>query len=740
MTTETAAGLPAQTIPPAPVETASAEGVPADGSSWRSRRRQWETPALITLLAATAILYLWSLSSSGWANAYYSAAAQAGGASWKAWFFGSFDASSSVTVDKPPASMWVMGLSVRIFGLSSLSILVPQALMGVASVGALFASVKRLYGPVAGLIAGAALALTPIATLMFRFNNPDALLVLLMILAAWATLRAVESGSTWWLVSAGAFVGFAFLTKMLQAFLVLPAFGLAYLIAGPPKLLKRLGQLALAGVSLVVSAGWWVAIVELMPASSRPYIGGSQGNSILELTLGYNGLGRITGTEVGKVGAQNGPRAGSGTLTRMFDGVIGGQISWLLPAALALLVIGLVVTFRSPRTDLRRAGYIVWGGWLVVTAVIFSYMEGIFHEYYTVALAPAIAALIGMGTAELWPRRKSWPFAALLATLTALTAWWAWTLLGRSGDWQAWLRPTVLIGGLFAAVALLGAPRLPALGITAAGGIALAAAFAGPAAYAVQTAATPHNGAIVTAGPSVQGTTGGMRPGGAQNGAARDGTGLTCAPGGTGTAPGGTGTTPGGTGTAPGAGTGTVPGQAGAGRGQNGGQQCAPGAQGGQMPGGTAQGGQLPGAQGGMAPGGQMGGQTGGNRGGGIGGLLNAQSPGAEITNLLKADADKYTWVAAAVGANNAAGYQLATQLPVMAIGGFNGSDPAPTLEQFKTYVAQGKVHYFLGGSGPQANSGSKASQEIATWVTQNFTAKTVGGVTVYDLTTGAAK
>ncbi len=684
--------------------------------------RRWERPALATLLVLTAALYLWSLSSSGWANPYYSAAAQAAGSSWKAWFFGSFDAASAITVDKPPASLWAMGLSVRIFGLSSWSILVPQALMGVASVGMLFATVRRAYGAGAGLIAGAALALTPVATLMFRFNNPDALLVLLMILAAWATLRAVQSGSTWWLVGAGAFVGFAFLTKMLQAFLVLPALGLAYLIAGPPKLGKRLWQLGLAFVAMVVSAGWWVAIVELMPASSRPYIGGSQTNSVLELTLGYNGLGRITGEEVGSVGGgQRGPAAGTGGLSRMFDGVIGGQISWLLPAALALLVIGLVLTWRAPRTDLRRAGFLLWGGWLVVTALVFSYMEGIFHEYYTVALAPAIGALVGMGVAALWSRRASWPFAALLAAVTALTAWWAWVLLGRSGDWQSWLRPTVLIGGLAAAVALAAGPRLPRLALTAAAGVAAATAIAGPAAYAVETASTPHNGAIVTAGPSVQGTAGG--PG--APGTRRDGTGTAfqCAPGGTAqrgtgtlrdnrTAPGGT--TQGGNGT-----------QGGTGCGPNGGA----GMNGGTMPDGGPNG---TGTQGGMQGGTSI---QGGNRGGGMGGLLNAQTPSGELVAMLKANAGDYTWAAAAVGSNNAAGLQLAAELPVMAIGGFNGSDPAPTLEQFKALVAGGQVHYFVGGSGPQANSGSRASQEIAAWVAQTFTAQTVNGTTVYDLT-----
>ena len=273
-------------------------------------RAGWERPALLALLAGTALLYLWNLSASGYANDFYAAAVQAGTQSWKAWLFGSLDSGNAITVDKPPASLWVMTLSARIFGFSSWSLLVPQALMGVASVALLHAAVRRWAGPVAGLLAGAALALTPAAVLMFRFDNPDALLVLLLVAGAYATVRAIDAASvkasTWWLVAAGAAVGFGFLTKMGQALLVVPAFGLAYLVAGPTRLRTRLLQLLAALGSMIVSAGWFVALVELWPAESRPYIGGSTTNSLLELALGYNGLGRILG------GSGNGGGGGGG--------------------------------------------------------------------------------------------------------------------------------------------------------------------------------------------------------------------------------------------------------------------------------------------------------------------------------------------------------------------------------------------------------------------------------------------
>ncbi|GIF19560.1 hypothetical protein Ate02nite_22900 [Paractinoplanes tereljensis] len=648
-------------------------------------------PSLYALLLLTGVLYIWGLDKSGWANAFYSSAAQAGSVSWKALFYGSSDAANSITVDKTPGALWVMSLSARIFGVNSWSILVPQALMGVASVGLLYASVKRWFGPAAGLIAGAVLALTPIAVLMFRFNNPDAMLVLMMVAGAWATSRAIENGKTKWLIWAGVFVGFGFLAKMLQALLVVPAFALAYLIAGPPKLGKRLVQLLLALVALVVSAGWYILIVELVPASARPFIGGSQNNSILELALGYNGLGRLSGDETGSVGGGGGGSGwGETGLLRMFDSSQGGQISWLLPGALIVLVAGLVLTAPRIRTDRQRAGFVIWGGWLMITGLVFSFMQGIFHAYYTVALAPAIGAVVGMGSVLLWRNRRNLIASATLAAAIAITAWWCYHLLTRSSDFLPWLRWVVLLGGLVAAAGVLGSSliksRLSArLGVVAAGA-SLVAVLAGPAAYAVQTASEGHTGSIPSAGPS----TGGFGGGGGRGGFGGGGGGNRGGGGG----PGGGGF--------PGGGT-------------NGG--------------GTTTGGGFQG--GGNGGGGMRGG------GGGMGSLLDAVTVTDEMKALLQADADKYTWVAATIGSQNASGYQLATGDPVMAVGGFNGTDPSPTLAQFEEYVSAGKIHYYIGGSsgGSTSTGGSNASSEIAQWVADNFTATTVGSTTVYDLT-----
>lgn len=621
----------------------------------------WVRPALLALLGATAVLYLWGLGASGWANAFYSAAAQAGSKSWTAFFFGSSDAANFITVDKAPGALWVMDLSVRLFGLNAWSILAPQAVAGVGSVGLLYATVRRAARPGAGLIAGAVLALTPVAALMFRFNNPDALLVLLLIGSAYATTRAVEDGRTRWLVLAGALVGFGFLAKMLQALLVLPALGLTYLVAGPTPFRRRVVQLLAGAGAMVAAAGWWIAVVQLWPASSRPYIGGSQDNSVWNLMFGYNGFGRLTGNEVGSVGGGGGQggRWGLTGLGRLANTEFGSQIAWLLPASLILLVAGLLISRRASRTNRTRAGLLLWGGWLLVTALTFSLGKGIIHPYYSVALGPAIGALVGIGASLLWARRRDPVARAVMAATLAVTSVWSVALLDRAPAWHPGLRAAIGEAGVAVALALLVVPHVGRWGGRAVAAGAIVAALAGPGAYSVATAATPHSGAIPSAGPA---GIGGFGPGGGRGGP-----------------PGG----------------GTFAGGGGGGR-------------------------------------------------GGAGGLLNGTTPSAELTAYLDQGSAGFTWVAATVGSNNAAGYQLATGAPVMAIGGFNGPDPAPTLAQFQADVAAGRIHFFLaGGLGGGPGGGGTATgaatvttaSQITTWVTGHFSATNVGGATVYDLT-----
>jgi 4-amino-4-deoxy-L-arabinose transferase-like glycosyltransferase len=478
-------------------------------------RPRWVTPSLAGLLLATAVLYLWGLGSTGWANDYYAAAAQAGTQDLTAWLFGSLDPGNSITVDKPPAALWVMALSGRLFGFSAFTMLLPQALMGVGAVALLYATVRRVSGPGAGLIAGAALAVTPVAALMFRFNNPDALLVLLLVAAAYCLVRAIEAGSTKWIALAGCAIGFAFLTKLLQAFLVAPGLALAFLVAAPLGLWQRVWKLLVGAAAMIASGGWYLALVSLWPAQSRPYIGGSTDNSLLQLALGYNGIQRVFGGEGPGGGVHSGgpPTGGNpggmGSLFfggdpgigRMFGMSMGTEASWLLPAALIGLISGLWLTRRSARTDRIRASLLLWGGWLLVTAAVFSFMDGIIHPYYTVALAPAIAALVGISVRELWRVRRHLVAGLVLAVISAGTGVWSFVLLDRTPDWLPALRWVVLAGAVvFAVVLAFGAQRRGRWAAVVAAG-AIFFAVAAPVAYAIETVATSHNGPVSTSGP-----------------------------------------------------------------------------------------------------------------------------------------------------------------------------------------------------------------------------------------------
>jgi 4-amino-4-deoxy-L-arabinose transferase-like glycosyltransferase len=710
---------------------------------WASRLRRprpgepgqpaWARPALAALLVATAVLYLAGLSRNGWANDFYAAAVQAGTKSWKAFLFGSFDSANFITIDKTPASLWVMELSARVLGVNYWSLLVPQALEGVAAVGVLYATVRRWFGPAAAIIAGAVMAV------MFRFNNPDALLVLVLVLAAYATTRALESGRTRWLVLAGALLGLGYLTKMLQAFLVLPVFALVYLVAGPPRLGRRIGQLLAGGAALVVGAGWWVAIVMLTPAADRPYIGGSTNNSILQLTFGYNGLGRLDGNETGSVGFGNGSGpafGGPASLTRLFGAEMGGQISWLIPAALAALAALLWMSRRSPRTDKTRSAALLWGGWLVLTGLVFSYMSGIIHPYYTVALAPSVGALAGIGAVALWRDRRTAFARVALTAMLVVTAGWAWVLLGRSPGWYPWLRVAVVAAALGSAAVVLAWPWLAGAGDgrpAAAGrgrtllaavplSLAMIAGLGGPLAYSVNTAATAHTGALASAGPAVTGVFGGP---GALGGRARFG-----ARGGFGGFGGFSGGRFGGS---AGSGAGGAGGAGGSGGSGGSGGGSAPAGQPG-FAGGSASAGQFPGG----APGG-FGGRGFGGRGFAGGGLGGSTQVSSALTKLLKAGAAGYTWAAATVGSESAAPLQLAAGQPVLAVGGFNGTDPAPTLAQFEKLVSEHKIHYFVGQNRASFGGGSGDASRITSWVESHFTAETVDGVTVYNLAGQAA-
>ncbi len=653
----------------------------------RADAARWERPAFLGLLLVTGVLYVVNLGVNGWANAFYSAAVQAGSQSWEAFFYGSSDAANAITVDKPPAFLWVIGISVRLFGLNSWSILVPQAVMGVASVAVLYRIVRRRFSAGAALVAGAVLATTPVATLMFRYDNPDALLVLLTVGAIALTLRGIESGRMRWVVWAGVLVGLGFLTKQLQAFLVLPPLVGVYLVASPRPVLRRVGHLLAAALAVVVSAGWWVAIVELVPASARPYVGGSQTNSFLELTFGYNGLGRVTGDETGSVvpgGTTGAGSWGSTGLTRLFGSEFGTQVTWLLPTALVLLVVALVAVGVRRRRDPRLATVLVLGGSLLVTGLVFSFMGGIFHPYYTVALAPYVAGLVGIGAGLLWQRREVLAWRIVTAGVVALSGGWSFALLSQASSWQPWIRWVVLVATIVGAVLVLLPPRgrgcpgrrWPRCSSRRCSGPRRSrcrpprSGTRGRCRRPARASRRVGPAAVAVACPVVRAP----RAAPADRRARRTG--------------------------------------------RAGGSRWA---------GCTRPGDERPRRRTGC----------GGGGGGGMNLLGGSTEVSDQVVAALTTDADAFTWAAATVGSNSAATYQLATGDPVMAIGGYNGTDPAPTLAAFRALVAAGEIHWFIGGaqSGAGSSSGSDAAEQIAEWVAGHFEATTVDGVTMYDLT-----
>lgn len=491
--------------------------------------RGWERAALIALLLGTAVMYLWNITINGMGNQFYAGAAMAGSRNWEALLFGSLDPANFITVDKPPVSQWVMALSGQLFGFSSASMLIPEALMGVATVALLYAAVARICGRPAGLLAGAALAVTPVAALMFRFNNPDAAMVLLMTAAAYCAVRALPRASGAWLAWAGVALGFAFLAKMLEGLMVMPAVGLAYLVAAPVGLGRRLAHLLGAAVAFVVSAGWFVLLTIAWPASSRPYLAGSTDNSFMNLVLGYNGFARVQGRNHLDFGSQRllGDSAGTTLrghgfggfggqkegLGRLVSGEFGFEIGWLIPAALVALILVLISRGRRPRTDTVRAGALLFGGWLVVDALVLSYMKGMVHPYYCLSMAPAVAAMFAIGLREMWWQRQRWLGRIGLALLVLLTGAWSWWILGRNADWLPALR-WIILALTVVAVALWAASSRTAhhrFGPVAAA-LGVVAVLSAPAAYAVATIGQAHHGGGPTVGPqSRSGTTSAAR-------------------------------------------------------------------------------------------------------------------------------------------------------------------------------------------------------------------------------------
>jgi 4-amino-4-deoxy-L-arabinose transferase-like glycosyltransferase len=753
------------------------DGAPSPASTFRSRAarlrafwapRRRQALALILLLAAFTNFY--ELQRNGYANLYYAAAIRSMLESWHNFFFVSFDPAGFVSVDKPPLGFWIQTASAKLLGYSGFSILLPEALAGVASVGVLYLVVRRVFGAGAGLLAALFLAITPISVVTNRNNTIDSLLVLTVLLGAYAMTRAVERGSLRWLLLAAIVVGLGFNIKMLEAYLVVPAFLVMYLLGAPLRWRTRLWHLAVSGVVMIALSLAWVIAVDLTPASARPYVGSSGTNSELDLALAYNGIQRLLGMVFGRGGGSssgssiisaitNGSNAVGGPggasengvpgLFRLLNAQLGGQVSWLL----ALGVVGLLATgwgirwngqslvahvrswFRSAEARRnahqtpRQSALALWGGWTLTMAVFFS-VAGFFHTYYLSMLAPGIAALAAIGLTLLWRdyRAAGWhgyllPVALIVTTLVQ------GVILADYTGWNSWMTP-LIVGGSLLIAALLAwwryariathtlTPTMPAV-IEERGEIVDAPIYTPRHALvdrlvrtsAVAVVATALGVGLLLLGPATW-------------------VGVSLASGAGGTLP-------------------TAGPSANLAQGGFGGNGGGPRSQGGGLPNGFIPGGPRNGGLGGFPPafGEQGNGQFGPGNGNDnvgnapTGGSTNANGAGGQslqvnhqLLTYLEAHRGSARYLLATLSSQTAAPYIIASGQPVIALGGFSGSDQILSVSQLQALVSTGAIRYFLldGGGGGFGSQGGGNGQ-LVSWVTSNcvhVSASDYGGAT----------
>ena len=625
----------------------------------------WRRLALAVVMLVSIFMNFYQLGQNGFGNLYYASAIRSMLDSWHNFFFVSFDPGGFVSIDKPPLGFWLQAASAKILGFTPFSIFLPQALAGVLSVLLLYYLVRCHFGVVAGLLAALALAISPISVLTNRNNTIDSTLVLVMLLGAWAVLRAAQSGKLRWLLLCAVFVGLGFNIKMLEAYLVVPAYGLLYLLAAPRRIWVRIGHLTLAALLLLTISLSWAVAVDLTKAASRPYVGSSQNNSEISLALGYNGIQRLLGQfgfggnnagssrsgnttrqfptsgsnsgtftgdfpQVGtgssgqpsqSVGSGSGGGGGSSGmfntgnpgLLRLFNEPLGGQIVWLLP--MALLGMLALAWQRRPRfrEDRQQQSLLLWGTWLLTMAVFFS-VATFFHQYYLSTFAPAICALFGIGVVVMWQdyRRSGWrgwllPLALLLTALEQIH------IIMSDPSWGTWLIPLIAIPCAIAAVILFAARLIPRLRLNArvlapALGIALLALMLTSAVWSTIPVLADETASLPVAGAS----------------------------------------------------------------------------------------GQFTGGQG------------------------VRSTVDTALISYLEAHKGSAKYLVAVASSNEADSIILETNQPVMALGGFSGSDPILTTTQLAALVKSGAVRYFLlngsGGGGP----GGSSQSALITWITQH--------------------
>jgi 4-amino-4-deoxy-L-arabinose transferase-like glycosyltransferase len=697
-------------------------------------RHRWVLGGIL-LLATAADFY--ALQRNGYANMYYAATVKSMLQSWHNFFFAAFDPGGFVSVDKPPLGFWIQTASAKLLGFSGFSLLLPEALAGVVSVGVLYLLVRRVFGVTAGLLAALALAITPISVVTNRNNTIDSLLVLTVLLAAYAVTRATESGSLRWLLLGALLVGLGFNIKMLEAYLVVPAFAAMYLLGAPLRWLARVGRLALAGLVMLVVSLSWVIAVDLTPAAARPYVGSSGSNSELALALGYNGIERLLGIffhlPAGTTGAAallaeatapGGPGGasenGAAGIFRLLNAQLGGQASWLLALGLlGMLAAGwelrpgsllraLPDRARAWRVSSearlaahltpRQSALVLWGGWTLTQVAFFS-IAAFFHRYYLSMLAPGIAALFGIGVVLLWRDYRApdtgWRGWLLPVALGATAATQA-VILADYTDWNAWMTPLIVGGSLLAAVALvwyrLDAAYAPHARSTGVSSFALAPALSGAAypegkaggsdqwpsrlAYVPMLAAVLGI-ALLLVGPLTW-------------------TGVSLASGMNAVLPA----------AGPTATFATSGGQPGAFAGR---RARLGGFEGGQPPFGVSPSGDF------TFPGGSSGGALGQPGQAASGNSLRVDSG---LVSYLEAHQGPAEYLFATLSSQTAAPYIIATGKPVMTLGGFSGSDQILSLSQLQALVRAGTVRYFLlDGVGGRGGPGGSGNAQLTQWV-----------------------
>ncbi|WP_427006591.1 ArnT family glycosyltransferase [Pseudarthrobacter sp. H2] len=601
----------------------------------------WERPALLVLLAFATLLYTWGLDRNGWANSYYSAAAMSGSQDWTAFLFGSSDPGNAITVDKPPLSNWVMSLSVRMFGLNPWSVLLPQAVMGITCVYLLYRMVRKRFDARTGLLAGAFLAVIPVATVMFRYNNPDALLTLLMIGIAYCTLESIERGQLRWLLVAGLLTGAALLTKQLQVLLLLPSIALVYLLFARTSAFKRFLHLLAALATAVVAGGWWFVLVQFTDPSQRPFIGGSRNNSAIELTFGYNGLDRLTGddairtTPAGMAGSADQLDAG---FQRFLQPHFSGQSGWFLPLAVAGLCLGIWWVWRRQAPPPARALLLLCCVWFASAVTVVAFMSGIVHSYYILTAVPPMCALAAVAFVHfLGGLHKSRTRIFAAVTLTVSMIFVFITVSRSTADFPGLPQAMQVIWSVVIAGILLRAPNPVVARVT--GGLLVATLFLGPVLWSLDTVLNAHKGAGVVSGPSVLGTRTDDRT------------------------------------------------------------RAAPDS----------------------PP--------------SILAVMYGDLPSPLLLERLRSHPPSTTWAAAVVGSETAANYQLESGRAVLPLGGFDGTDPFPTLEQFKVLVGQGRVgSVVIQNLPPLTLEGRGESARIVEWVRERFTAERIDSADYFQL------